>query len=155
VFDHERVQESIDKLGQIANRADRLGALPPRYAFILNPHADCGFTKCPRCGTRTNVRKLSLVIHVEGFGLVLLGKTCRLCLRCETLMAHKAELDKLISAAINVPGQAYVVLGTIDRRVYRRGLSGRASLDDVKAHMADFKSYWKVEVTPAGWYPKD
>ena len=27
--------------------------------------------------------------------------------------------------------------------------------DDVKEHMADFKSYWKVDVTPAGWYPKD
>jgi hypothetical protein len=46
------------------------------------------------------------------------------------------------------------LLGTIDGRVYRRGLSGRASLDDVKDHMADFKSYWNVDVTPAGWYPK-
>jgi hypothetical protein len=30
-----------------------------------------------------------------------------------------------------------------------------ASLDDVREHMADFKSYWKVDVTPAAWYPKD
>jgi hypothetical protein len=95
------------------------------------------------------------VIHVEGFGLVLLGKTCRLCLRCDTLVAHKAELDKLLSAAVNVAEPAYVVLGTIDRHLYRRGLSGRATLDDVKDHMADFKSYWKVDVTPAGWYPKN
>jgi hypothetical protein len=49
----------------------------------------------------------------------------------------------------------YVVLGTIDRRTWRQGLTGSASFDDVKAHTADFKSYWKVEVTPAGWYPKD
>jgi hypothetical protein len=27
--------------------------------------------------------------------------------------------------------------------------------DEVKNHMADFKSYWKVDVTPAGWYPKN
>src|SRR5438093_9778286 len=58
-----------------------MGALPPRYAFILNPHADTKFTKCPRCEAKTNLRKLSLVIHVEGFGLVLLGKTCRLARR--------------------------------------------------------------------------
>ena len=89
------------------NRTGRLGALAPRYAFILNPHADCGFTRCARCETRTNVRKLPLVIHVEGFGLVLLGKTCRLCLRCDTLVAHKAELDTLLRAAVNVPEPAY------------------------------------------------
>ena len=133
----------------------RVGALPPRYAFILNPYADSGFTKCARCETRTNVRKLPLVIHVEGFGLVLLGKTCRLCLRCDTLVAHKAELDKLLRTVVNAPKLEYVVLGTINRQVYRRGLSGRASLEDVKAHMSDFKSYWRVDVTPAGRYPKN
>ena len=87
--------------------------------------------------------------------MVVLGKTCRLCLRCDTLVAHKAELDELLRTAVNAPEPKYVVLGTINRPVYRRGLSGRASLDDVKAHMADFKSYWKVDVTPAGWYPKN
>jgi hypothetical protein len=54
----------------------------------------------------------------------------------------------------SVPAPEYVVLGTIDRQLYRRGLSGGASLDDVKKHMADFKSHWKVDGTPAGWYPK-
>jgi hypothetical protein len=39
--------------------------------------------------------------------------------------------------------------------VHRRGLSGGVSLDDVKEHMADFKSCWKVDITPARWYPKD
>lgn len=137
-----------------AKRADRMGVLPPRYGFILNPHTDAGFTRCVRCDTKTNIRKLPLVIHVEGFGLVLLGKTCRLCLQCDTLVAHKAELDKLLSAVIGVPEPTYVVLGTVNRKVYRRGVAGRASLDDVKDHMADFKSYWKVDVTAAGWYPK-
>jgi hypothetical protein len=131
-----------------------MGALPPRYAFILNPYADAGFTKCARCETRTNIRKLPLVIHVEGFGLVLLGKTCRLCLRCDTLVAHKAELDKLVRTVVNVAEPEYVVLGTLDRQVYRRGLSERASINEVRDRMADFKSYWKVEITPASRYPK-
>ena len=96
-----------------------------------------------------------MVIHVEGIGMVLLGKTCRLCLRCDTLVVHKAELDDLLRTVINVPQPEYVVLGTIDKHVYRRGLSGGASLEDVKEHMADFKSYWKVDVTSAGWCPKD
>jgi hypothetical protein len=96
-----------------------------------------------------------LVIHVEAFGLVILGKTCRLCLRCETLIAHKAELDKLLGVMVAGSNPEYVVLGTADRTTYRRGLTGGTSLEDVKAHTADFKSYWKVEVTPAGWYPKN
>src|SRR5712691_2942475 len=108
------------------DRKDRMGALPPRYAFILNPHADTRFTKCPRCETGTNLRKLSLVIHLEGFGLVVLGKTCRLCLKCETLIAHKAELDKLLSTVVNISKPEYSVLGTADRRTYRRGLTGSA-----------------------------
>jgi len=142
-------------MGRTAHRTNRLGALAPRYAFILNPHTDSLFTRCARCETKTNLRKLPLVVHVDGFGLVLLGKTCRLCLRCDALVVHKAELDDLLRTAVKVPDPEYVVLGTIDRHGYRRGLSGGASLDDVKEHMADFKSYWKVDVTPAGWYPKD
>lgn len=131
-----------------------MGALPPRYAFILNPHTDTSFTKCPRCETKTNLRKLSLVIHLEGFGVVLLGKTCRLCLRCDTLIAHKAELDKLLSTVVNMSRPEYTVLGTLDRRTHRLGLAGSASLDDVRQHTSDFKSYWNVKITPEGWYPK-
>src|SRR6478672_9917030 len=96
-------------------RKERLGALPPRYAFVLNPYADTKFTKCPRCETTTNLRKLSLVVHVEGFGLAILGKTCRLCLKCETLIPHKAELDKLISTVVTASQPDYFVLGTADR----------------------------------------
>ena len=48
------------------------------------------------------MRKLPLVIHVDGFGLVLLNKTCRLCLRCETLVAHKVELDRLLAGVVGV-----------------------------------------------------
>lgn len=132
-----------------------MGALPPRYAFVLNPYADTKFTKCPRCATRTNLRKLSLVVHVEGFGLIIVRKTCRLCLRCETLIAHKPELDQLLSMVVIRSKRDHVVLGTADRRTCRLGLAGAASLDDVKAHMSDFKSYWNVIITPAGRYPKN
>src|ERR1700687_1213430 len=116
------------------DRKDRIGALPPRYAFVLNPHGDTKFTKCPRCETRTNLRKVSLVINVNDFGLVLLGKTCRLCLRCETLIAHKAGLARVLSTVVTESKLDYFVLGTADRQTHRRGLAGAASLDDVKAH---------------------
>jgi hypothetical protein len=86
--------------------------------------------------------------------LLLLNKTCRLCLLCETLIVHRAEVERVIitsgfSAAAH--GQDYVVLGTIDRRTWRRGVAGDAQLAVIRKHMADLKKYLKVDIVPAHW----
>jgi hypothetical protein len=65
---------------------------------VLNPHARERFTRCPRCEASTRVRKIPLVIHVDSVGLVLMRKTCRLCIVCEMLIADQAELERLIDA---------------------------------------------------------
>lgn len=129
-----------------------MGALPPRYSFVLNPYVRKRFTKCPSCDAPTRIRKLPLVVHVEHLGgprLVLLNKTCRLCLACETLIVGRAELEGVISAVLSatVKPPGYVVLGTIDRRTWRRGLDGHAELPVIREHMADFEQYLKVDFT--------
>ena len=133
-----------------------MGSLPVRYSFVLNPYVRERFTKCPTCGSPTRLRKLPLVIHVndsDGPRLVLLNKSCRLCVFCETLIVHQAELEDVLTAAGMDPvtkGE-YVVLGTIDRRTWHGGVVGDARLVDVRQHMADFKKYLKVDVKPAHW----
>jgi hypothetical protein len=95
-----------------------------------------------------------LVIHVnhsDGPRLVLLNKSCRLCLFCETLVVHRVELEDVVAAAGFSAEYEYLVLGTIDRRTWRRGFVGEAQLADIRDHMADFKKYLKVDVTPARW----
>jgi hypothetical protein len=89
--------------------------------------------------------------------LVFLGKNCRLCVGCEVLIAHQAEIEQLLSASLGraVDSQKFMVLGTLDRQVWRRGLAQPLSFDVVKTHMADFKTYLRVDFTPAGWYPKE
>jgi len=67
------------------------------------------------------------------------------------LVADKAEFDQLVKSVAGVAEPAYLVLGSLATQVYRRGLSGGVSLQEINAHMADFKSYWNVDVTPAGW----
>jgi hypothetical protein len=135
----------------------RMGALPPRYSFVLNPHVRERFTKCPSCDALTRIRRLPLVVHVEHPGgprLVLLNKTCRLCLICETLIVDQVELERVIIAAglvTAIKPLDYVVLGTIDRRTWRRGLDGDAELPDIRAYMSDFKKYLKIDVVPAHW----
>ena len=39
----------------------RIGKLPPRYSFILNPYADVRLSKCPRCQKLTYLRKFALL----------------------------------------------------------------------------------------------
>ena len=146
----------MHKPGQNFNRL-RLGLLPVRYSFVLNPHVRERFTRCPSCNSPTRIRKLPLVVHVEprdGPRLVLLNKTCRLCVVCETLIVDRAELENVIIAAglsATVKPADYVVLGTIDRRTWRRGLRGETAVPDIREHMADFKKYLTVDVIPAHW----
>jgi hypothetical protein len=138
-----------------------MGALPPRYSFVLNPHVHERFTKCPSCDAPTRIRQLPLVLHVQhpgGSKLVLLNKTCRLCVLCKTLIVGRAELEGVmiaagLSAALKRPD--YVVLGTVDRRIWRRGLGGNAELPDIREHMADFKKHLKIDLMPACWKQAD
>jgi hypothetical protein len=134
-----------------------LGALPPRYSFVLNPYVRERFTKCPTCKAPTRIRKIPLVVHVGNRDtprLAFLNKTCRLCLLCETLIVDRAELERVIVGAgfgDAVLAEDYVVLGTVDRRTGRRGLAGTAEVLNIRGHMADFKKYLKVDVVPAHW----
>ena len=137
-----------------------MGALAPRYWFLLNRHAGARFTKCPRCEAQTRLRKLALVVHVErpdGPRLAVLGKTCRLCAVCEMLIVDQADLERLIAASglcREARKAGYLVLGTVGLGVWRRGLAGDVSLGDVRQQMADFNAYMDVDFTPGGWYPK-
>jgi len=133
-----------------------MGALPPKYSFALNPHADWRATSCPRCKAKTRLRKIPLVIHVEGVGLLILRKACRFCLSCETVIAHQAEIESALKAsagqaAASIPD--YLVLGTVGPRVWRQGLSGDMGINELVRNMADFKTYLQIDYTPGGWYP--
>lgn len=60
----------------------RLGKLPRRYRFALDPFAEVRWSRCPRCDNPTFNRKFPLFVHVDGFGPVILGKTRRYCAAC-------------------------------------------------------------------------
>ena len=139
------------------SRRPQMGALLPRYSFVLNPHPRERFTRCPRCEAKTRVRKIPLVIHTEPIGLVLLRKTCRLCVVCEMLIADQAEAERFIDALGPRPTgkREYLVLGTLEMKTWRRGLSGGVTVEELIEHMADFKHYMRIDYTPGGWYRSD
>ena len=48
-------------------------------------------------------------------------------------------------------GEPVGVLGTLDSKTWREGMSGRVTMQQVRDHMADFKAYMRVEITPRHW----
>lgn len=148
-----RIRAALSHMTHHGRDHGRMGALPPRYSFLLNPHLHERFSRCPRCRATTRVRKLVLVIHRDPIGLVLLRKPCRLCVICEVLIAHEDEMNRLINAlpADRPAVSPYLVLGTIDSKTWREGMSGTVAIQQVRDHMADFKAYMRVDITPRHW----
>lgn len=137
-----------------------LGQMTPRYTFALNPYQDTRFSRCPKCERATCSRKFPLLIHVDGFGLLTLGKTCRYCAKCEFIIAHQDELESVMSAlfserAPQLIGNAYLVIGTVERKVWQQNLDKPGTTADILPHAADFKAYVEVRYEPAHWGPAD
>jgi hypothetical protein len=136
----------------------RLGDLPARYSFLLNPYVDERLSKCPKCKKLTHMRKFPLFIAIGKVGPLVLGKTCRYCSRCELIMAHKDELDAEVqhALALRMPeavGSDYMVLGTMDRKVWQRSLQGGQLLGEAMKHVAEFKKHLTLHVEAGGWMP--
>jgi hypothetical protein len=153
-FDRDEVNDSLQALQA---ELTRLGHQPPRYSFILNPYRDARFTKCPQCDQPTRLRKFALLIHVDDLGLLAHGKTCRFCTTCEILIAHQDELEAQMAANLNQAapeaiGNEYLVIGTLDRKVWRRSLTDPIPIPEMLEHAADFEVVLTLEPAP-GWYP--
>jgi hypothetical protein len=53
-----------------------------------------------------------------------------------------------------VTAKHYLVLGTMEKKILREGLNGKAkSLAAMLEHVADFKRQFELQYEPGGWYP--
>ena len=136
----------------------RLGKLQPQYSFVLNPYTDARFTRCPGCEQKSRQRKVPLFIHVDPFNPVVLGYTCRYCPDCDLLIAHQDQIEALLANLLaehdpSVIGNDYLVVGTVERKVWRESLKQPKSIGHLLEHLHDFKEVRTVEYQPAAWYP--
>ncbi len=69
------------------------------HKFFLNPYTDCAFTKCPKCDSKTKVRKFPLVISIKPQQLLILNKQCKYC-PCDLIIAKKQELESLMAMSM-------------------------------------------------------
>ena len=133
----------------------RLGNLAPQFNFFLNPYTDVRFsTSCPGCSGKTKQRKLPLAIHVHNWGMVLLNKACRFCAHCDLLIAHKDEIESHLALLRSqmqpaVFGNDYLIVGTVERKEWRRGLARPLTPREMIEALHDFKGHLRFE--PARW----
>ena len=137
----------------------QIGKLPPRYSFILNQYLNERLSKCPECHRPTHLRKFALLVHIDGWGPMALGKTCRYCTRCELIIAHQDELEAQLAGSLRafapeVIGNKYIVLGTVEKRMWQRGVQGTGHLlGEILEHTADFNEMLDYNVERGGWFP--
>jgi hypothetical protein len=103
----------------------KIGKLPPRYSFILNPYADERLSKCPTCSKPTHLRKFALLIHIDEWGPMILGKTCRYCTPCELIIAHQDELEAQLAYSLHTIAPESVCTTFSVRCMHWRGRSPR------------------------------
>jgi hypothetical protein len=137
----------------------QLGKQPPRYRFFLNPYEDMRFSRCPQCESKTLLRKLPLVIHVDPMYIVSLNKTCRYCPRCDLLIAHQDDVEHFLASYFTeqnpgVVGNDYLVLGTLERPAWKRGTHHQVTMQEMLEALHDFKEVVTFKVTGGGWGPK-
>ena len=130
---------------------------PKKYRFFLNPYSEYAFTKCPKCETKTKIRKFPLVIHIEPRQIFLLNKQCKYCPNCDFIIVKKQEIESLMAAGLSqehpqIVGNDYLVMGTLERQDWRQGNKGSLSPGEIIKRIYVFRDQWYFEVIPAGWY---
>jgi tetratricopeptide (TPR) repeat protein len=135
----------VERVGHVVTSTWRqFGKLPPRYDFFLNRDRDTRFTTCPRCQSKTQARKFSLVILVgSGYALVV-EKTCRFCASCDLLIVHQDQLEtQLTRRFLQINRQAigsdYQVVGTLDKAQWQQLGGEQPSFAEIREYLYDFK----------------
>jgi hypothetical protein len=129
-----------------------------RHTFFLNPYPNERFTRCPKCGGLTKARKKVFVINVEPRQLLNLNMTGRYCPACDLMILHQDVVESLMATAFarhnpSVIGNEYLIMGTLERKVWRDIQEQPHNFDLVFDKLRVFKNVVTFELHSAGWQP--
>lgn len=142
----------------ITTQKPKFGELPPKYGFVINPYPNMPITKCPMCERKTGQRKIPLLIHINPMYLIALNYTCRYCKSCDLLIAHKHEIEHLLTRLFSqtepeTVGNEYLIIGTVEKRSWREGIQQTKSVEEMLSHASDFAVFHQeLRITKPGWY---
>ncbi len=135
----------------------RYGNLEPMYNFSMNPYPEFRFYRCPDCRDKTGQRTLPLVICVFPRHFISLNFTNRYCRHCDTLIGKKDEIEHCLTELFvqndpSVIGNEYVMIGTMEKKAWRKNLENPGVMKDDRPYIHDFKSFEEIRMTMAGWF---
>ena len=145
----------------VKTRKSQFGGLKPKYSFVFNPYPDQRISRCPFCEKKTGQRKIPLLVHIDPLHLIALNYTCRYCQDCDLLIAHKHEIEHSLTYLFlqmdpEVIGNDYLVIGTMERKVWREGVKHSMEMNEIMPHVSDFVTYYKeLRLTQPGWFRDD
>jgi hypothetical protein len=84
-----------------------------------------------------------------------LNKTCRYCPHCDLLIAHQDDVEHFLASYFSeeqpeVVGNDYLIIGTLDRPVWKRGMQQQLTMQGMLDELHDFKEVVTFKVT-GGW----
>jgi len=90
--------------------------------------------------------------------LIALNYTCRYCKSCDLLIAHKHEVEHLLTNLFSqtepeIVGNEYLIIGTVEKKSWREGLQRTRSVGEMLPHASDFAIFHQeLRITNPGWY---
>jgi hypothetical protein len=142
----------------IQSKKPQFGKQPPKHGFAINPYPDVSITNCPMCGCKTSQWKIPLLIHINPMHLIALNYTCRYCKSCDLLIAHKHEIEHLLTNLFSqiepeTVGNEYLIIGTVEKNSWRENLKQSRPVVEMLTHASDFAVFHKeLCVAKPGWY---
>ena len=130
----------------------RLGKLPPKHIFFLNPLQDDRFTRCPECQRLTKTRKNPLLVSVGTNLLMVFNISGKYCPNCDLLIVHKDIFEEYLVTGLTqrkpkMSVDSYMILGTVERKFWRdskkRAVGWQEAIDNLHdfIKIVDYKPY--------------
>ena len=89
--------------------------------------------------------------------MVILNMTCRFCPYCDLVIAHQNEIEAQLAHVLQqatphaVPSD-YLIIGTVERKDWRRGLTDPLSPQETIDALHDFKDHLHFQPAPIWKY---
>ena len=128
----------------------RLGKLPPKHIFFLNPYQEDRFTRCPECEQLMKNRKNPFLVSFRPNILMIFNISGRYCPGCDLLIIHKDIVEEYLVTALaqrnyELSGNSYMILGIVERCAWRESKKQAIGWQDAIKNLHDFKEIISYE----------
>lgn len=140
----------------MTKKRDTLIKLPKQHKFFLNPYQNERFTRCPKCGRRTLIRKFPFAIHIDPMTLLTLNMSGPYCPACDLIILHQDKVESLLTATFaeldpSIIGNDYLIMGVVERAYWRKASRGNGTHQELFDNLHVFRQVVKFEPQRAVW----